>query len=154
MMLRIRETNILDLMDLYGEEECKAILSSFACPFGKDVEDFIHRNAMEFAKQRIAMTFLVFLEKDEQLHMLGYYTLANKFVSVSGHMLSKTMQKRISRFSQYDTILDRYLVSMPLIAQLGRNFKYDKTNTGLQERICLNLRVNVLFLYKKLLGER
>ena len=24
----------------------------------------------------------------------------------------------------------------------------------LQERICLNLRVNVLFLYKKLLGER
>ena len=49
---------------------------------------------------------------------------------LSGHMLSKTMQKRISRFSQYDTILDRYLVSMPLIAQLGRNFKYDKTNTG------------------------
>ncbi len=154
MMLRIRETNILDLMDLYGEEECKAILSSFACPFGKDVEDFIHRNAMEFAKQRIAMTFLVFLEKDEQLHMLGYYTLANKFVSVSGHMLSKTMQKRISRFSQYDTILDRYLVSMPLIAQLGRNFKYDKTNTGFTGEDLLELACKRIISVQKVIGGK
>ena len=87
MMLRIRETNILDMIDLYGEEECRIILSSFSCPFGKDVEDFISHKAIEFAKQRIAMTFLVFHERDEQLSMVGYYTLANKFVSVSGHML-------------------------------------------------------------------
>ena len=87
MMLRIRETNILDMIDLYGEEECRIILSSFSCPLGKDVEDFISHKAIGFAKQRIAMTFLVFHERDEQLSMVGYYTLANKFVSVSGHML-------------------------------------------------------------------
>ena len=87
MMLRIRETNILDMIDLYGEEECRIILSSFSCPLGKDVEDFISHKAIEFAKQRIAMTFLVFHERDEQLSMVGYSTLANKCVSVSGHML-------------------------------------------------------------------
>lgn len=65
--------------------------------------------SIDFAIQRIAITFLVFLEQDEQLYFVGYYTLANKFVSVSGNMLSKTMQKRIARFSQYDMKLESYL---------------------------------------------
>ncbi len=154
MMLRIRETNILDMIDLYGEEECRIILSSFSCPLGKDVEDFISHKAIEFAKQRIAMTFLVFHERDEQLSMVGYYTLANKFVSVSGHMLSKTMQKRISGFSQYDSTLDRYLVSMPLIAQLGRNFKYEKINTGFTGGDLLELACKRIIQVQKIIGGK
>ena len=54
--------------------------------------------------------------------MAGYYTLDNKFVAVSAGMLSNTLKKRITKFSQYDPILDRYLISMPLIAQLGKNY--------------------------------
>ena len=52
----------------------------------------------------------------------GTYTLANKFVSIAGAHLSKTLQKKIAKFSQYDDSLGRFMVSMPLIAQLGRNF--------------------------------
>lgn len=153
-MTRIRETNILDMMDLYGEEDCRSILSSFVCPLGKDVEDFIHNKAISFAIQRVAITFLVFLEKDEQLLLVGYYTLANKFVSVSGNMLSKTMQKRIEKFAQYDSGVERYLVSMPLIAQLGRNFVYEKTDTEFTGSDLLELACRRVIQVQKIIGGK
>lgn len=122
MMQQIKQINILDMMKMYGEDSCKAVLSTFMCPLNLDVEDFIHNKAMEFARQRIAITFLVFKETDSGSALVGYYTLANKFVSIAGAHLSKTLQKKIAKFSQYDDSLDRFMVSMPLIAQLGRNF--------------------------------
>lgn len=96
------------------------------------VENFIHNKSIEFALQHIAITFLVFVENRKQLLFVGYYTLANKFVSISGNMLSKTMQKRISKFSQYDTNSRSYLISMPLIAQLGKNFAYDQEEVSMR----------------------
>ena len=92
------------------------------CPLNLDVEDFIQNKAVEFARQRIAITFLVFKENESGSAFVGYYTLANKFVSIAGAHLSKTLQKKIAKFSQYDDSLGRFMVSMPLIAQLGRNF--------------------------------
>ena len=87
----------------------------------EDVENFIQTKAINFSKQRLAMTYLVFAAADPP-ELVGYFTLTNKFVSITGNTLSKTLQKRILKFSQYDKELDRFLVSMPLIAQLGKNF--------------------------------
>lgn len=117
------ELNLLEMIDTYGEEKLEAVLSRFMCPQNTDVENFIQTKtkAIEFAKQRIAMTYLIF-SNSEQPELVGYFTLANKFISITGNALSKALQKRIKKFSQYDEELDRYLVSMPLIAQLGRNF--------------------------------
>ncbi len=115
------ELNLLEMLDAYGEDKLKAILSHFICPKNKDVEDFIQTRAVEFARQKIAMTYLVFSDHAHP-ELLGYFTLANKFVSITENALSKTLQKRIAKFSQYDGELHRFLVSMPLIAQLGRNF--------------------------------
>lgn len=115
------ELNLLEMLDTYGEDKLQAVLSRFMCPQNTDVENFIRSKAVTFARQRLAMTYLVYsAEKNPEL--VGYFTLANKFVSIDGNALSKTLQKRISKFSQYDEELDRFLVSMPLIAQLGRNF--------------------------------
>lgn len=122
--------SVLDLIEIYGEDESKNMLSSFRCPLNKDVEDFIHNKAILFAKQHIAMTFLVFYEQNNQLLLIGYYTLTNKFVPISESSLSKTMLKRISKFSQYDSYLKRYLISIPLIAQLGKNFAYFECISG------------------------
>lgn len=113
--------NLLELFDIYGEDTLSDILSDFMCPQNKDVENFIQTKAINFSQQRLAMTYLVFANV-EQLEIVGYFTLANKFVSIPGDALSKTLQKRISKFSQYDEEQERFLVSMPLIAQLGRNF--------------------------------
>ncbi len=60
MSLMIKQINILDIIEMYGEGSYKEILSTFICPFNMDVADFIHNKAIEFAKQRIAITFLVF----------------------------------------------------------------------------------------------
>ena len=115
------ELNLLEMLDTYGEDKLQAILSRFMCPQNTDVENFIQTKAIDFARQRTAMTYLVFIAAGHP-ELVGYFTLANKFVSITGNALSKTLQKRISKFSQYDEDLDHFLVSMPLIAQLGRNF--------------------------------
>ncbi len=115
------ELNLLEMLGAYGEDKLQAILSRFMCPQNADVENFIQSKAIDFARQRLAMTYLVFSDEASP-ELAGYFTLANKFVSITGNALSKTLQKRIGKFSQYDEELDRFLVSMPLIAQLGRNF--------------------------------
>lgn len=122
MIQHIKQINILDMMKMYGEDSCKTVLSTFMCPLNLDVEDFIHNKAVEFARQRIAVTFLVFKETETNPAFVGYYTLANKFVSIASAHLSKTLQKKIAKFSQYDDSLERFMVSMLLIAQLSRNF--------------------------------
>lgn len=121
-MINYVQMNILDMLATIGENTCQSILSSFVCPLNPDVEDFIHTKAIPFAKQRIAISYLVFAEQNGQNYFMGYYTLANKFVCVNSSALSKTMQKKIAKFSQYDPASERFMVSMPLIAQLGKNF--------------------------------
>lgn len=116
------QTNILDMLEYVGEDTCQKILSSFMCPMNADVEDFIQSKAIQFAKQRIAISYLVFTEINNENLFVGYYTLANKFICINSSSLSKTLQKKISKFSQYDSDSERYMVSMPLIAQLGKNF--------------------------------
>lgn len=125
MIQNIKQINILDMMKMYGENSCKTVLSTFMCPLNLDVGDFIHNKAVEFSRQRIAITFLVFKETETNSAFVGYYTLANKFVSIASAHLSKTLQKKIAKFSQYDDSLERFMVSMPLIAQLSRNFNPD-----------------------------
>ena len=115
------KTDLLEMLDTYGEDKLQSILSCFMCLQNIDVENFIQSKAIGFAKQRLAMTYLVFSD-EESPDLVGYFTLANKFVSITENALSKTLQKRIAKFSQYDGELHRFLVSMPLIAQLGRNF--------------------------------
>lgn len=145
MNLTIKQINILDMLDMYGEDSCREILSTFICPLNMDVTDFIHNKAIEFAKQRIAITFLVFRETEKGNVLEGYYTLANKFVAVSAGMISNTLKKRIVKFSQYDAVLDRYLISMPLIAQLGRNYsttakEYPISGNDLLNLACQNIK--------------
>lgn len=119
--------SILDMAEEIGEDRCKDILSLFSCPLNRDVEDFIRNKAMNFAQQKVAVTFLVFAQNEGKQELVGYFTLANKFVAImEDSKLSNALQKRVLKFCQFDNDLNRYLLSMPLIAQLGKN--YDKAN--------------------------
>ena len=121
-MVEYVQINLLDMLETLGEDECSRVLSPFVCPLNSDVEDFAHSRAIEFAKQRIAITYLVFAYQGDEAYFAGYYAIANKFISILGSVLSKTMQRKIRKFSQYDARLQRYMISMPLIAQLGKNY--------------------------------
>lgn len=97
----------------------RELLSGFSCPTNPDIEDFLKRNAIEFAKQGLSQTHLVFTDKDE---LAGYFTLANKPLTMDTATLSATMRKRVEKFAVYDNRIREHILSTPLIAQLGKNY--------------------------------
>lgn len=125
-------TNLKEMINELGEDRVKSILSDFSCPMNEDVQYFLKFTAIEFAKQGLSQTFLVFASYKEKPVLVGYFTLANKFFHITKNSLSKTLQKRISKFAEYDQNTKRYILSAPLIAQLGKNYSngYNKLILG------------------------
>ena len=112
-----------DLLNEIGEEDCKKILSQFSCPLNEDVENFLKYKAIEFAKQDIASTHLVFSQYKGIPELIAFFSLATKSVFIGKSNISKNFAKRIARFSQYDQQTKRYYLAMHLIGQLGKNFR-------------------------------
>ena len=123
-MGRYVAVNLGRVLELNGEVKCNNLLSSFICKKNLDVQNYLTNNALEFNKQRVAITYLVFYIENEEAKFVGYYTLANKCVSVPLKNISKTMQKKISKFAQYDESGQNFQLPMPLIAQLGKHDLY------------------------------
>lgn len=123
-MNQFQQINILDALEMYGVDKLSETLSTFRCPINQDIENYIKHQAIPFAQQRISITYLIF-NTGNPISLLGYFTLTNKFVSINKNLLSKTFQKRILKFSQYDSQSERYFLSMPLIAQLGKNYSFN-----------------------------
>ena len=122
----MREYKLIKLNDLLkniGENETNAILSTFRNPLNSDIEHFLLHNAITFEKQHISSTYLVFTNHQSQQILCGYFTLANKILTIYGKSLVSTnIKKRISKFSTYDPFSDKFSLSTPLIAQLGKNY--------------------------------
>lgn len=110
--------NVLDLIDTVGESEVQIALSDFSCLQNKEIEDFIHKNAIEFAKRKMSITHLVF---DENGQIVAYFTLTHKPSNVSDGLLSKTSQKKLSMHAKLDNNIHAFSVSAFLIAQFGKN---------------------------------
>lgn len=111
-----------DMVEQLGEDKTKEILSDFSCPKNPDVEKFIRYKAIEFAKQNIAPTHLVFSSFKGEIRLIGYFTLTLKNFYISKSKLSKNLSRRISKFGIYEENIKGYYISAPLIAQLGKNF--------------------------------
>ena len=130
--MRYKVVNLLILLDEIGEQRTKDLLSSFTCPLSQDVEYFLQKKSIDFARQGWAQTHLIFTSFKGSPALVGYFTLASKVITVPGKNISKTVKKRISNFSTYDNAIEAYCLSAPLIAQLGKNFSnsYNKLITG------------------------
>lgn len=124
--------NLREMIEALGENKTKTILSNFDCPQNKDVDDFLKSKAIEFSKQGIAITYLVFTSYQEKNVLVGYFTLSTKVIAVYKTSLSNTLRKRITKFAQYDNDLKRYSLSANLIGQLSKNFYngYNKLISG------------------------
>lgn len=106
--------------DEAGEPMLNKVLSGFSCPKNPDVERFLKKSAIEFAKKNQSVTYLVFSEEHKEL--LGYFTLALKPLAVRGETVSNNTKKKLLRVSELDEKSDIYTMSAYLIAQLGKNF--------------------------------
>ena len=118
--------NIRDYFQKDGEGEiCEAalmkVLSNFSCPLNQNVEKFLKEQAIEFTKKNQSVTYLVFSKEDAIL--AGYFSLASKPIEVKCNLFSNTMQRKISRVSEYNSEKQVFYLSAYLIAQLGKNFK-------------------------------
>jgi hypothetical protein len=121
------------MIDSIGENKTKNILSTFSChPEAPGVEQFLKDKAVLFANQGWAQTHLITASHKKNHVIVGYFTLANKVITVPTKNLSKTTQKRIAKFATYDNELKAYCLSAPLIAQLGKNYTngYNALITG------------------------
>lgn len=146
-MTGYRVVNLKILIEELGEDAAKSILSSFSCPANRDVEFFLSRKAIDFAKQGWAQTHLVFASYKSQWVLVGYFALANKYIRISAKRMGKTsssLRRRISKFATFDSSVRSYFLAAPLIAQLGKNYAndYNKLITGdeLLEEACAKIK--------------
>lgn len=141
-------TNILDLLEIVGEEELKKALSDFSCSQNQEIENFIHNNAIEFAKRKISITHLVFNDFGE---IIAFFTLTHKPSTVQDILLSKTRQKKLALHASRNSSTHSYNISAFLIAQFSKNSnpKIKNTITGNQ---LMDLAINVLQRVQKQIG--
>ena len=117
------KVSLANMIDSLGEDRVKTILSSFSCPLNKDVEYFLHKNAILFDKQGLSRTHLIFASYQNELKLVGYFTLANKGITINkSSKISKGLKRRIRKFATYNEGLNNFYIPAPLIAQLGKNY--------------------------------
>lgn len=115
--------NLDIFLENIGEEKTKELLADYLCPMNPDIEDFLKRNAIQFSKQGLAKTHLVFASKNGQWVLAGYFTLTTKvFLIKRSKKLGSRLCARIRKFAQIVAETDTYQISAPLIAQLGKNY--------------------------------
>ena len=131
-MIGFGQASLKEMMQIRGELVMKEELSRFSCPLNEDVEYFIRHKAIEFTKQGIAATHLIYRSYKGAPVLVGYYALANKTISVKASSLNSKWRSRINRFATHDPELKRYEMAIPLIGQLGKNYSqgYDSLITG------------------------
>lgn len=124
-MSNFETVNILDMIDAIGEEELQLILSDFSCPKNQEIEHFVRKNAIEFAKRKMSITYLVI---DEESRIAGIFTLTHKAVQLLDAGLTGTVRKKIQRHARLDEATDSYILSAFLVAQFGKNYQYGESN--------------------------
>jgi len=126
--------SILSLGDILaekGEDFCREILSCFSCPLNPDVEKFLtKRAAIDFEKQSISRTFLVYASYKHKKVICGYFTIANKFILVPKSAVPKTLGHRLRKFAIPQSPGGGFVISAQLVAQLGKNNDYRHLISG------------------------
>lgn len=111
--------NILDMIKGIGEDGVNLILSDFSCPKNAEIENFVKKNAIDFAKKKMSITHLVM---DDQGDVIAIFTLTHKALEIGNTGISESTKKKIRRYSQLNTDSNSYMVSAFLIAQFGKNY--------------------------------
>ena len=108
-----------------GSDELSEMISRFACPLNRDVEDYLKnpKRAINSSRMSSSVSYLVLDSQTSDL--LGYFTLMMKAYSVESSQLSSKNRRLVERFSEVDK-QGKLVVPVYLIAQLGKNFALPK----------------------------
>lgn len=100
--------NILDMRESLGEKRVVDVLQQFYCAKNLEIEKFVKNNAIDFAKKKISITYLVV---DGFLNIISMFVLTHKALSIRDVNISSTAKKKISRYAEYDEINCSYNLS-------------------------------------------
>ena len=114
--------SLAKMIEALGESEVCKELSSFSSPINTEVEDFLKNTALEFTRQNIAPTNLVYAQYNGSSLLCGYFTLTIKTFEVEKGSISSQTFNKVKKFGTYDNDSKKCTVPAPLIAQLGKNF--------------------------------
>jgi len=132
--------NILDMAGAIGEAKLQECLSAFSCPINPEIEHFVVNNAIEFAKKKLSVTYLIVNENGK---IAAVFTLAHKAVEIGNAKLSNARRKKISRYAVLDSETESYTVSAFLIAQFGKNYAVD-TGKGIDGDELMDMTFDIL----------
>ena len=138
--------NILDLIDIIGEQEVSKAISSFECDKNEEIEEFICNEAIGFAKRKISITHFII---DNNANIVGYFTLAHKPIRVPAEFLTNTSRKKIERFAKLDDSTKSYDISAFLIAQFGKNTALSSEING---NDMMNMAIGILSKIQRQVG--
>lgn len=115
--------NILDLLESVGIDEVVKGIASFSCPKNQEIENFLHKNAIEFARRKLSITYLLLDNSDGEI--VGYFTLAHKAIEIKNDNISNTVRRKLSSYAKLDADTNSYTASAFLLAQIGKNYGID-----------------------------
>lgn len=114
--------SLLKLLDIEGEELLNRRLFSFSCPLNPDIEIFLKEKAIDFARRRWSITYLVM---NRERRIAGYFALAHKNIVIQNDAVLSSSDRRILRSFSQNREAGPCSVSAFLLAQFGRNFAED-----------------------------
>lgn len=88
--------NIFDLVDSVGETEVIDSISKFKCNKNSEIEEFIYKDAIDFARRKISVTHLIY---DNEAKMFGKDSFCgdrlngNDMMNMSLSILSKVQRE-------------------------------------------------------------
>ena len=128
--MNVTVVNILDLVKENGEDAIAGYLSQFSCKrsdetesLNPDIEEFLKRDAIAFAKQKVSVSHIV-TDRDDGA-ILGYFTITHKALNIPASGLSNTTKRKMARYATLNSSTNTYTVSAFLIAQFGKNYGVD-----------------------------
>jgi len=138
---------------MLGEEQANEKIKNFKCDLNIEIESFIKERAIDFSKKSIAETFIVSTKYREKDVIVAYFTLTYKIISVQKNTFTGKIKKRIFRFAQFDEEKNYYLIPLPLIGQIGKNYFKNYNNLISGEEL-LNLAFNKIKEVQDIVGGR
>ena len=147
------QISLADIIGELGEDTAHTILSVFSCPKNRDVENFLRFKAIEFSKNDFAKTHLVYYIDGNMKKLVGYYAIANKYISAPASRLSSKLRGKMCRYGKYDEECRKYFVSAILIGQLGKNYT-DNNNELIRGDELLELAISKVRYIQSQVGGR
>ena len=108
------------MIEAIGEDALIGILSDFSCPKNQEIETFVRKNSIEFAKRKISITYFVIDNNSGEI--VSIFALTHKALDVDSNVLSSKSKSKLKRFAQFDENNSSCTVSAFLIAQFGMNY--------------------------------